>query len=147
MSGRQAMRVLTQTIYDLRSQWRETDFAPMFSLLQTRQSKRSLVVVLSDVADVETSDRYRSSLATLARRHIVLFAALQTPLLRSVVQAPVEQVLDGYRKAVTLRILREREAALRGLRRSGVHVLDVTPSQLTLPLVNQYVELRRQNLL
>lgn len=147
IGGPQAMHTLTTTVCDLQSQWLETDFSPMFSTLQSRQTKRALVVILSDIADVETSERYRVSLATLAKRHIVLFAALQTPLLKAVVHAPVTEVLDGFRKAVSLRILREREAALHGLRRSGVHVLDVTPSQLTLPLVNQYLSLRRQNVL
>lgn len=147
VGGHPAMRTLTQTVYNLQSAWRETDFGPMFSLLQSRQTKRSLVVILSDIADAETTDRYRLSLATLAKRHIMLFAALQTPLLKSVVHAPMAELLDGYRKAVSLRILREREGALHGLRRSDVHVLDVVPSQLTLPLVNQYLGLRRQNLL
>jgi hypothetical protein len=36
---------------------------------------------------------------------------------------------------------------LHSLSRGGVHVLDVTPSELTAPLVNQFVDLRQRNLL
>jgi hypothetical protein len=72
---------------------------------------------------------------------------LQTPLLGEVVQAPVERVLDGSRMAVAFRLLREREQALHTLRHADVHVLDVAPSQLTIPLINQFLELRQRVLI
>jgi uncharacterized protein (DUF58 family) len=147
VSGTRALRGLADAIYNVQSRWRESDFGLMFSTLQSRQAKRSLVVVLSDIVDVETSRRFRTSLATLSRRHIVLFAGLQTPLLRQIVAAPVATLLDGSRKAVTFRILRDREEALSSLRRSGVQVLDVEPSRLTVPLINRFIDLRRHNVL
>ena len=119
----------------------------MFATLQSRQTKRSLVVILSDIVDVETSTRFRTSLATLSRRHVVLFAGLRTPLLRQIIAEPVATLLDGSRKAVTFRILRERDEALRSLKRSGVQVLDVEPSRLTVPLLNRFIELRQRDVL
>ena len=78
---------------------------------------------------------------------MVLFAALRTPLLRDIVHSPVESILDGSRKAVAFRVLREREQALVSVKRSGVHVLDVEPARLTVPLINRFVALRRGSLL
>jgi uncharacterized protein (DUF58 family) len=147
VSGARILPKLAESIYDIQPRWRESDFGLMFATLQSRQSKRSLLVILSDIVDVETSTRFRASLAGLSRRHVVLFAGLQTPLLREIVSAPVETILDGSRKAVTFRILREREEALHSLKRSGVQVLDVEPSRLTVPLINRFIELRRQNVL
>ena len=135
------------SVYNVQSRWAESDFGLMFATLQSRQTKRSLVVILSDIVDVETSTRFRTSLATLSRRHVVLFAGLQTPLLRQIVAEPVATLLDGSRKAVTFRVLRERDEALRSLKRSGVQVLDVEPSRLTVPLLNRFIELRQQNVL
>jgi uncharacterized protein (DUF58 family) len=119
----------------------------MFAALQAKQSKRSLIVVLSDLVDAETSTRFRTSMAALARRHLVLFVALQTPLLRGILEAPVASVHDATEKALTFRLLRERERALHSIKRSGVHVLDVEPRQLTISLINQFIDLRQQNLL
>lgn len=147
IAGSKAFSTVVEALYDLKSRWRETDFSPVFARLQSRQTKRSLVIVISDVIDVETSGRYRTSLTMLARRHIVMFAALRTPLLRDYLDAPVEEMLDGFKKAVVIRTLREREQAIHSLRRAGVHVLDVEPQELTAPLINQFIELRQSNLL
>ncbi len=147
ISGARALHALVDGVYDIQSRWAESDFGLMFATLQSRQTKRSLVVILSDIVDIETSTRFRTSLATLSRRHVVLLAALRTPILRQIVAEPVETLLDGSRKAVTFRILRERDEALHSLKRSGVQVLDVEPSRLTVPLLNRFIELRQQNLL
>ena len=147
LAGNTALRALTESVCNIQSRWREPDFTRMFATLQSRQSKRSLLVILSDIVDEATSTRFRASLGTLCRRHVVLFAALQTPLLRQFTQAPVNSIVDGARQAVAFRLLREREAALQSLRHSGVHVVDVEPNELTIPLINQFIMLRQGNLL
>jgi uncharacterized protein (DUF58 family) len=147
IGGTAAMQTFLASLYALDSRWRESDFGPMFATVQSRQPKRALIIVLSDVVDAETSRRYRASLVTLAQRHVVLLAALQTPLFGEFVAAPVRSIDDGFKKAVVFRVLREREQAIHQLRRTGVHVLDVEPTQLTAALINQFIELRQSNIL
>jgi uncharacterized protein (DUF58 family) len=147
VSGLRSLRSLAESVYDVQSRWRESDFSRIFATLQSRQSKRSLIVILSDIVDEETSTRFRTSLASLAKRHVILFAALQTPLLGQIVRAAIDSELDGMRKAVAFRLLREREQALHALRRGGIQVLDVEPARLTVPLINRFIELRHGDLL
>jgi uncharacterized protein (DUF58 family) len=135
-----------ESTYNVSSRLRETNFSLMFGTLQTRQRKRSLIIVLSDIVDVDTSERFRGALAALTRRHVVVFAALRTPLLGAEVERASASPLDVSRKAVALRLLRERERALHSLGRTGIVVLDVEPKKLTVPLINKYLELRERNL-
>ena len=145
-AGPGAHRIIVESVYGVQSRWRETDFSPMFATLESRQPKRSLVVVLSDIVDADTSGRFRSALLALSRKHVLILAAIQTPLMAELVRAPIGAPLDVSRKAVAFRVLREREKALHSLEHTGVHVLDVEPGKLTVPLVNRYVELRERNL-
>jgi uncharacterized protein (DUF58 family) len=147
VAGVSAMRAIVQCVYALDTQWHESDFTPMLSTLRARQAKRTFVIVISDLSDAETSQRMCASLQQLQRQHLVLFAALKTPLLSQIVREPLDSPRQGARKAVAFRLLRDRGRALHTLRRQGVHVLDVEPQQMTLPLVNQFVELRQRNLL
>lgn len=145
VSGLSSLGAMADCVYAATTRWRETDFARMFATLQQRHAKRSLIVVLSDMADLETTERFRASLARLAKRHVVLFAALQTPALEQQVSESLTDGLDAARHTVVLQLLREREQALHGIRRSGVQVLDVAPSQLIVPLINRFIELRQQS--
>jgi uncharacterized protein (DUF58 family) len=147
IAGRSALRALTECVFDLETQWQESDFTPMLAELRARQGKRTLLIVISDVADAETSQRLCASLYQLQRQHLVLFAALKTPFLGRVLNETIQTPRDVARKAVVFRLLRDRRRALHSLTRGGIHVLDVEPQQLTTPLVNQFIDLRQRNLL
>ena len=147
VAGASSIGPLAEQVYALESKMRESDFGAMFADLQLRQPRRSLIVIISDLVDVETSERMRSSLARLAQRHVVLLAALQTPLLTRSIEGDVATMLDAARKGVAFRLLRQRQRALHSIGRAGVHVLDVKPGDLTIPLINQFIDLRSQDLL
>lgn len=145
-SGMASMTAVSNCVYAADTRWHESDFSRMFAMLQQRQSKRSMIVVLSDIVDAETTHRFRASLAALAKRHVILFAALRTPVLEQVTVAVQSDSEDATRKAVAFQLLRERARALHSVERSGVQVLDVTPEQLVIPLINQFIELRRNSI-
>lgn len=147
VAGAASVNALAECAFALQVAWRESDFGPMFASLQRRQSKRALMVIVSDLVDAESSQHLRSSLVRLQQRHVVLFAALRTPLLDRVVEEPIDTMLDGARKAVAFRLQREREQALHSLHRAGIFVLDVEPTQLAAPLINAFIGLRARNLL
>ena len=147
LSGAGAQKVIMDSVYNVQSRWRESNFNLMFATLQAKQSKRSLLVVLSDLVDAAASEQFRTALVALSRRHLLVFAALQTPLLDELAHAPTETMLDAARSSVALHLQREREKALHSLTHFGINVLDVDPAHLTVPLINRYVALRQQNLL
>ena len=117
------------------------------AVMQRRLTKRCLLVVLTDIGDMETSRTQATALARLARRHLVLLAAVRTPLLGRVIRTPANDLPAGARQAVALNLLRDRGRTLVALARDGIHALDVEPGQLTLPLINRFIELRGRNLL
>jgi uncharacterized protein (DUF58 family) len=147
LAGVNALRSLAECIYDMQTQWHESDFTSMLAELRHRQAKRTFLIILSDLGDAETSQRTCASLIQLQRQHLVLFAALRTPLLGKIVRDSVENAEDVSRKVVAFRLLRDRRRALHTLSHNGVHVVDVEPTQLTVPLVNQFIGLRQRNLL
>lgn len=146
-SGISALKGIQERVYDLQTRWKESDFSQMFATLQRRQPKRSLVIVISDILDLQTTDRFRSSLRRLATRHVVLFAALKTPRLHAVLEAKPKDLQTGWKSALAYRLLDQRDEALQSLRKSGVYVLDVLPEHLGARLINEFLELRSRNLL
>lgn len=138
---------LVETVHDIQPNLVESHFRRAFIYLQTKLTRRSLVLVLSDIADAEASAAVVAGLLSLGKRHLVVLAALRTPEIEGVLEEPVDGPLTPYRKAVAYRLLRERAEIMARLERGGVHVLDVPPDRLTIPVVNKYIELREANLL
>jgi uncharacterized protein (DUF58 family) len=144
--GMDQLQRIVETVYDVQPKLVESHFRRAFIYLQTRLTKRSLVLVLTDVSDVDASAAVLAGLLNLGRRHLVLMAALRTPEVEGVLEEPAAP-LTPYRKAVAYRLIRERAEVIARLEKGGVHVLDLAPDQLTIPVVNKYIELREANLL
>jgi uncharacterized protein (DUF58 family) len=141
------LHLITETLFDLRGAFTESDHARCLRLLGARHRKRALLVVLTDFVDAETAGDMIAHLQQTSRRHLVLFVALKDPDLDSAARIRPANALEGFRKAAATDLLHERREVLERLRKMGAHVLDVDPAGITAPLLNQYLEITFRGLL
>jgi uncharacterized protein (DUF58 family) len=134
-------RLLAETLYDLKGDFTESDHGRALRLLGARHPKRALLVLITDFVDAQTSADMTAHLRLTARRHLVLFTAVNDPFLERAARSVPDTDLEGFRKAAALELLQERREVLEGLRQGGMHVLDVAPTDLGPPLLNRYLEI------
>jgi uncharacterized protein (DUF58 family) len=127
---------------------RESSYRTLAEVLQQRQKKRALIVVLTDFVEAGSTPELEAYLSTLARRHCVLLVGLRDRLLREVEQAAPEVAgLDVYRRLVLRDLDMSRGAALARITRLGVQTLDLDPAHISAPLLDRYLEIREAGLL
>jgi uncharacterized protein (DUF58 family) len=130
----------------------EADYRRVTREILSRQRKRAMVVVLTDFLEVDREELIQP-MSLLARRHEVVFVALREPILEQLEEdgphttGPRDSESENdrvglYRRIVLADLLREREARLMTLRRAGLSVLDVPPSEATASTLNRFMELR-----
>jgi uncharacterized protein (DUF58 family) len=122
----------------------EADFRSLAREIAVRQRQRALVVVLTDFVETEAAS-LEGALAVVGRSHRVLLVALRDPLYAGLdprAPAPGGSAEELHRRLVLGDLLREREATLLGLRRAGLHTLDLAPRELTARVLNRYLQFR-----
>ncbi len=145
--ARGQLKSILEMLFDAQTEMTETNFARAFAYLGERQKKRALVIVLSDVADRETSVGMISGVLQQARRHLFLFVALRDPFLRQVVLGRPQEANAAFVHAIVYDLERDRQEVLQALRTGGVHTLDLEPKEVAAPLIARYLEIRGRNLL
>jgi uncharacterized protein (DUF58 family) len=140
-------RLITETLYDLRGDFTESDHGRALQFVAARHPKRSLLVVLTDFVDATTAADMIAHLQLAARRHLVLFTALKDPFLERAARGDPRVPLEGFRKAAAVDLLRERREVLERIRQMGGFVIDAEPSGVTPPLINRYLEITFRGLL
>jgi uncharacterized protein (DUF58 family) len=141
------IRLITETLYDLRGDYTETDHGRCLRLVRSRHSKRALLVLLTDFVDAETAADMIAHLHLAGRRHLILFVALGDPFMNRAARSRPREALEGFRKAAAVDLLRDRKEVLGQLRQLGAHVLDAEPAEVTPPLINRYLEITQRGLL
>jgi len=116
-------------------------------LFALRVSRRSLVVVLTDVLDPEASRDLVAHAIRLSRRHLVMVVAMSDPEVLAARDAPIERVSRAYEWAAAEELLAARRASFEQLRQGGVLGLDVEAGRLSPSLVERYLELKERALL
>jgi uncharacterized protein (DUF58 family) len=133
---------LLNGVYDLQPTLQAPDFLAAGESLLRRLTKRALVVLVTNLRD-EDDEGIAPAMLQLRRRHSVTLASLREPVLESIVAAPVTGLESALTRSAALEYMqaRRRQAAI--LRRNGVQVLDVSPRELPVALINHYWQRKR----
>jgi len=137
---------LLKTVYDLQPTLQTPDFPAAAELLTRRLSRRALVVLVTNLRD-EDDDTLVPALAHLGRRHALTLASLREPLLDDLAQTPIDDFDAAltYGAALEYRHARRRQVA--ALRHGGVQIVDTSPRDLPVALINHYWERKRAGVL
>ena len=88
-----------------------------------------------------------TNLAPLARRHLILFVAFRDEELEDLIDARPAEAEDAARAVVADGLLRERDLVIAKLQRMGALIVDAPASRIGAGLINQYLRIKRRNLL
>ena len=110
----------------------------------SQRLRRSLITVITEPPDLESSQELTSALAALRPRHVPLCVGLRDPVVERTAASIPEDMDELCRRLVSREVLEQRDQRLREQRRKGLKTLDVLPSELSISLVNRYLELKTQ---
>jgi len=125
----------------------ETNYTLGLTALAGQLERRSLVVVFTEFTDATNAELMIENLGRLLRRHLVLFVAMRDEELEVIARAEPKEPADVSRSVTAAALLREREVVISRLRRLGAHIVDAPADRLAVGLVNQYLDLKRRDLI
>jgi uncharacterized protein (DUF58 family) len=145
--GHAQLAAMTEALYNVRPEMIEPSYARAFQYLSQNCKRRSLVVILTDLVDRDASAELLAYTATLLPRHLPLIVTIGDKDLRALVTEEPRKITDVYQQSVAEELLQQREEALARITELGGLALDVAAGQLSLQLVNKYLEVKERGLL
>jgi uncharacterized protein (DUF58 family) len=145
--GPRHMRAIVESLAHVRGEAGEADHGRAVHTLLSEQKRRSLIVWITDFAETATVPEVLEYAMHLAKRHLVVFAAMGQPDLTALAAAMPTTAEEMYRHVAALEIADRRSVLLRGLRQRGVLVLELMPGMLASAVVNQYMDVKERGLL
>jgi uncharacterized protein (DUF58 family) len=142
--GRRALRAVLDGLASIEGKLVEPNYPAAFAYLASRNRKRALTVLFTDVIDRTASEALLANAASLRPRHLPLVVTLRDPQLERVATVRPPNESAAYERAAAEELLLEREDALAEMRRRGVLVLDVPPASAARAVVEQYAQLKRR---
>jgi len=145
--GAAHVAALTQRVFDLQPRMEEPDYERTCSELRNRYSKRSLFILFTDMFDPIASAAVLGSLGLLVPRHLVMCVLMNDAAIAGALEHEPRAATDAYRASVAMTLLDERAKAIAQLRARGIIVIDVPAPQLTIALLDAYLDVKARALL
>ena len=146
VKGQAQLNVLLNALYDLRSTQQPADFTAAVENLLSRQRRRALVVLVTNLRD-EDDQALLGAVKRLSRQHRVLVASLREEVLDTLRHTPVQDLSSALDYCGTLDYLNARAGLHERLIAHKVPVLDARPSELGPQLVSSYLAWKKAGVL
>jgi uncharacterized protein (DUF58 family) len=123
----------------------EPDYLGAVTNILKQQSRRALVVIITDIIDDIASNELLTALGRLTPRYLPFCVTLRDPQVDLRAKELALDIPGAYTQAVALDLLQQRELAFAHLKRKGVLVLDAPATQISDRLVDRYLQIKSRN--
>jgi uncharacterized protein (DUF58 family) len=147
LRGEQILPGVLEALCEVQPRPVESDYGHVFAGVLSRLRKRCLIVLFCELLDRASSSSFVINLARIARQHLVLAVVLRDASIQRALEMDPHDLAQTYLKAAASHVMMERAMALDDMRSRGMMVLETEPRLLSPHLINEYLAIRRSNLL
>lgn len=145
--GRGQFYRMLEVLYAVDAQPVEPNYRKALTYLAVKQRRRALIVIFTDLSSGASLDSLVAQVSLLARTSLPLVVTISDPDVHAAAEHVPTDTLSVYQRASAAHMLDERRLVLDTLRKRGVLTLDVPANQLSLAVINRYLELKRRTML
>jgi uncharacterized protein (DUF58 family) len=144
--GTAALNELMAGLYDAQPTLAHSDYLGAATALLAQHRKRSLVIVITNFRD-EDSTELGQALKLLRTRHLVLLASLREAVTQQIAAQALSSSLALVEVAASHLFAQARSTAFVRLAERDALMLDAEPARLAIELVNHYQAVKRAGLI
>ena len=141
------MQLLLENLYKQQTTFGETDFSALCVHLGKHVAKRSLMVLYTNFSNRDGMVRQLPYLRQLARQHCLLVVFFEDVELNTYLAQHPTDTEGYYRHVIAGKFAFEKRLIVSTLKQHGIYSLLTTPDNLTVDVVNKYLEMKSRQLI
>ncbi len=141
----QLLRIL-ETLYKQQTEFKESDYEAVWSVVQRSITQRSLLLLFTNFETYSSLERQLPFLKRLTQRHLVCVVFFQNTLLKELHETSPDNIEGIYIKTIADQFDLEKRLIVKELRRHGVLSILTTPQNLSVDVINKYLELKARQM-
>ena len=136
------MNQILESLYRQKTEFLESDFEKLFSVIRNRVTNRSLLVLFTNFESLESLQREMTALKKIAKYHLLLIVFFENTELKSLLERKTASLEDIYIKTIAEKFAYEKRLMVKELHKNGIPSILTTPENLTVNTINKYLELK-----
>lgn len=140
------MQIILESLYNQRTSFGETDYSALCVHLNKHLRKRSLLILYTNFESMSSMQRQLPYLRQLAGQHRLLVVFFEDAELKLLIQRQPTTTEAYYRQVIGEKFAYEKRLIVSTLKQYGIYSLLTTPENLSVDVINKYLEMKGRQL-
>ena len=141
------MQQILDSLYRQQTTFGESDYSSLYVHINKYISKRSLLIIYTNFDTIVGMERQIEYLHQLARRHIVLVVFFEDTEMKATADKHPTSIEAYYEQVIADKFIFEKHHVLVKLKQHGVYSLLTEPENLSVNVINKYLEMKARGMI
>lgn len=138
---------IQETLYNLKTNFLESDFERLYGTLRRHITHRSLVLLYTNFETLSSMQRQLPYLQRIANDHLLVTIFFENTELSKLIEEESKTLGDIYTKTIAEEFAFEKREIVRYLNQRGIQTILTPPKELSVNAINKYLELKARGLI
>lgn len=141
------MHLILHFLYNQSTTFGETDYSNLYVQLKHRIKRRSLLLLYTNFESIHSLDRQLPYFQQLSKSHLLVVIFFQNTELDHLVQERPKDMQGIYQRVIAEQFAFEKIQVVKTLKRHGIQAILTRPQELSVSVINKYIELKARQLI
>lgn len=147
LKKRTHIRNIQESLYNVSTNFMESDFKRLLITLKKQIHGRSLVLLYTNFESISSLERQLPVLRQISKEHLLVTIFFENTELNSVLKDDPNTIEQIYTKTVAEKFAYEKRQIVKTLKNRGIHSILTPPEELSVQTINKYLELKARGMI
>ena len=144
--NRSQMNRILETLYNIQTDFLESDFSELNTFINKNISKRSLIILYTNFFSIDALKRQLPFLKSISRRHRLLVVFFEDSEQNEFIKGNPTNEEEFFQHVIAEKYAFDKTLILNILQRNGILSLLTEPNNLSVNVINKYLDVKTRNL-
>ncbi|WP_339888087.1 DUF58 domain-containing protein [uncultured Flavobacterium sp.] len=141
------MQLILENLYNIKTDFFESDFSRLYVDIKNKINQRSLLILYTNFETLDGLHRQLPYLKGIAKNHLLVIVFFNNTELNELINKKANNVQEVYDKVIAEKFAFEKRLIVNELRKYGIYSVLTQPENLTLDVINKYLEIKARGIL
>jgi uncharacterized protein (DUF58 family) len=141
------MQKVLENLYNVKTDFFESDYSRLYADIKKNINQRSLILLFTNFETLDGLQRQLPYLKGIAKSHLLVVVFFENTELEELIHKKADNVQEVYDQVIAEKFAFEKRLIVNELKKWGIYSVLTKPEDLTLEMINKYLEIKARGIL
>ncbi len=141
------LNTINEALYNINTQYTDSDYGYLYALIKRKVTQRSLLILYTNFEHISSLKRQLPYLQAISKFHMLVVVFFENTELDDVIQTDAESIEAIYNKTIAEKFAYEKRLIVKELEGKGIYAILTKPQNLTVNVINKYLEFKAKGVI